>query len=127
MSLAADVAASLGQADRLGVKDATLIRVTPGTRTPDAQSAGTNPTTTSHSCRAFVRSYDAKQVDGTLVKAEDRVISIFADTIDPAAVPQVNDKVTIDGETYRIVGGGKDGTGIASDPANVLYRCHGRR
>lgn len=108
------------------VVDATLIRVTSGTRTPDVQSGGTNPTSTTHACRATVATFESTQIDGTLVKHEDRVISIFAATIVGGAVPQVNDKITIDGDTYRIVGG-KDGKGVRRDPAKAMYYCHGRR
>jgi hypothetical protein len=120
VSLASDVAGSLGLADRLGVTDATLTQYTPGTRTPGALADGTNPTSTTHTCRGFERSFSAHQIDGTIVTANDRMINLFANTIDAVTEPRPNDRVTIGGHTYRIVS-------VERDPATVLYRCHGRR
>jgi hypothetical protein len=120
MSLASDVAASLGQADRLGVTDATLTQYTPGSRTPGTLSGGTNPTSTTHTCRGFERSFDAHQIDGSIVTANDRMINLFADTISAATEPKPNDQVEIGGYTYRIIS-------VQRDPASVMYRCHGRR
>lgn len=124
MGLAEEIGASLGGATRLGVRVANLIRVTPGTRTNGALGAGTNPTETLHACRAFVGSFESEQIDGTLIKTEDRIISIFASTILPAAVPEPNDKIAIDGAVYRIV---KEGFGVQRDPASVMYSCHARQ
>ncbi len=118
MSLASDVAASLGLADRLGVVDATLIKVTPGSRTGGAISAGTNPSTSTDSCRGWERSFKASQIDGTLIMSSDRRINLFGATL--SVVPESGDKVTIGGNTYRILSVERDGAG-------VLYRCHGRR
>lgn len=123
MGLAAELYASLGAATRLGVKPCVLTRVTPGVRLPGAQSAGTNPTTTLHACKAFVGMYKATQINETTVKSEDRVICIFAASILPAAVPEVGDRLEIDGSVYRIVA---DGLGVTSDAAGVLYSCHAR-
>lgn len=112
------------------VKDATLTKSTPGTRAPDAQSAGTNPTTTTHACRAFVDTFDSTQIDGTLIKTEDRIVSIFASTIVGGVTPVPGDKITIEGDTYRIVGGAvgtQEGRGVGRDPASFLYICHGRK
>lgn len=125
-SLAKSFARRMGNATRLGVKPCTLTRVTPGERTPGAQSTGTNPTTTTHTCRAFVGRFEATQIDETTIKSSDRMICVFAESIDPAAVPDVGDKLTIDDETFRIVGG-RDGTGVQRDPAGVMFSCHGRK
>ncbi len=120
MSLASDVANSLGRADRLGVSDATLYTVAAGSRTSGAVSGGTNPQESSHTCRGFERSFAADQINGTTVTANDRMINLFADTISNPAEPKPGDKVTIGGNTYRIISVGRD-------PASVLYSCHGRR
>lgn len=126
-SLAESFAARFGRTGgRLGVQAATLVKVTSGTRAPDAQSAGTNPTSTSHACKAFVGSFTSTELDSTLVKSEDRTISIFGASIADDKTPEPNDKITFDGVTYRIVGG-KDGLGVRRDPASVLYLCHVRR
>ena len=126
MGLKEQVAARFENATRYGVVDATLTRVTSGTRTPDAQSAGTNPTSTTHACKAFAMRFTATQLDDTLVKSDDRMIVVLAATIVGGVVPQAGDKITIEGETFRIVGG-KDGLGVHRDSAGIRYRCHGRR
>ncbi len=120
MSLASEIAGSLGQATRLGVVDATLLVVSAGTRTGGAVSAGTNPQDASHSCRGYERTFDAHLIDGTIIAINDRMITLFADSIATAAVPKSGDKVTIGGSTYRIIS-------VERDPAAVIYICHGRR
>ncbi len=120
MSLASDIAGSLGRATRLGVVDATLYTVAAGSRTSGSVSAGMNAQETSHSCRGFERTFDAKDIDGTTVTANDRIVNLFASTISTPAEPKPGDKVTIGGSTYRIIS-------VARDPATVLFRCHGRK
>lgn len=121
MSLADEVGGSFAATgQRLGVKAATLIVVTPGTRTVGLPSSGTNPTTASHACKGFVSSFDARRINGTLVKADDRMISLFATTLASGVVPKTGDRVTIEGVTFHVVS-------VARDPASVMYQCHGRR
>lgn len=111
--------------------EATLVKVTGGTRTPGAQSAGTNPTTASYACRASVKSWAAQQIDGTIVKADDALIGILGGTIANDAIPETNDKIVIAGATWKIVGGreGKGVTriGVNADGLAAVYRCHARR
>lgn len=126
MGLAEKVAARFGNATRYGVTDATLKKITSGIREPDAQSAGTNPTTVEHACKAFAMRFTSTQIDGTTVKSDDRMIVILAATIANVAVPEVGDKITIEGQTFNIVGG-RDGLGVHRDSASIRYRCHARR
>lgn len=107
------------------VLDATLIIVTPGTRTPNAQSAGTNPTEASYACKGWVKSFESSQIDGTLVKTDDRMIALIGGSIEGDKVPEPGHKITIEGATYRIVGG-SDGKGVTRDVDAAVYRCHGR-
>lgn len=121
MSLADDIGnsfAATGQ--RLGVKAATLIKVTPGTRTPGSLSSGTNPTETSYQCSGFVESYSTFAIANSLAGASDRKISLFAATIPGGVVPDSGDKIIIDGTTYRV----QDITG--RDPAGALFECRCR-
>ncbi len=98
------------------VKSATLIRVTQGTRTPGAISAGTNPTATSYPCGGFVDDFKAYQINNTLVFVGDRLVSIFGASLAAGVTPVPDDKVTIAGSTYRI-------RLVTSDPANGMYVC----
>lgn len=96
----------------------TLTRVTPGVRGPDV-TAGTNPTETAHTCKGVVSDYAVGQIDGTIIKQGDRRIVILAGTIAPAAVPVPNDKLTVEGRTYRIVD-------VRRDPVAATYECQAR-
>ena len=98
---------------------ATLIKVTPGTRTPGAISAGTNPTETSYACRGFVADYTAIEMQNTLIQRGDRKVVLLGASIASAQTPATDDKVTIDGATYRIIT-------VNSDPAKATYTCQAR-
>jgi hypothetical protein len=115
------------------VLDATLTKKAAGTRAPDAQAAGTNPTSTAYSCRGFVKAYKSTQIDNTLVKTEDREVAILGGSLDAGIVPQVGDTVAIEDPpgsgttvTFRLVGG-KDGLGVRTDPDGAVYKCHARK
>lgn len=122
MGLAEDVGGSfIATGARLGVKDATLIKVAPGTRTNGALAAGTNPTTANYACKGFVSSFSAQQIDGTLIRVEDRKISIFGSSLTAGVEPKPGDRITIEGITFNVI------NDVERDPASVKYVCHGRR
>lgn len=98
---------------------ATLIKVTPGTRTPGAASAGTNPTSTSYAGAGILDDFSAAEIDGTIIISGDRLVTLFGASIASGKVPLPDDKVTIGGATYRIIS-------VQNDPANATYTCHAR-
>jgi len=101
------------------VFDVVLISVVPGTRTPGALTAGTNSTETSSTVKGFVDVHKGRHVvaeDGTLVERGDRVVAILGGTLPTGTVPKVNDKVTAEGTTLRIVH-------VERDPAGAVYEC----
>ena len=97
---------------------ATLIKVTPGTRTPTNLSGGTNPTETSYTARGFI-DYEDDDIDGTIVQRGDRIVSLFGASMTSGIFPANGDKVTMDGATYRIIH-------VRRDPAAALYECQAR-
>lgn len=103
------------------VTAATLIKVAPGTRTPGALNAGTNPTTVSHACEGIVKTFDAGLIDGTLVRREDRRISLLVATLPAGVEPKPGDRITIQGATYTVL------EGVERDAASFMFTCHGRR
>jgi len=114
--IAKQVAKGLKKAKLL--KPAILIKVAPGVRGVTI-SAGTNATETPYSAKGFVADYTAFQVDGTLILAGDRKVALVGALIASKQVPAPNDKVTIEGATYRIIR-------VTRDPAAAIYACQAR-
>jgi hypothetical protein len=110
-----------------GVNDATLIKVTPGTRTPGNLTGGTNPTETSYSAKGFLDTLDrgfigrstGNAAGSTLVEEGDVLVALVGDSIASSQVPKPGDKITIRSTTYRIIR-------VEVDPADALYQCLGR-
>lgn len=108
-------------AKRLGkhVLPAVLIKVVNTTRTPGAVSAGLNPTETSHKARGWIESYEAKFIDGTTIRAEDRKVSLLGASIAGKKIPVQGDRVTIEGTTYRVIA-------VSRDPDAAAYELQSR-
>lgn len=112
-----DFAGALGAAagrfgGMLGVQPCVLIKVTPGTATPGSLIDGTNPVETNYPALGKVDAYDPTDIDGTLIVATDRRITLIGSSLPAGITPVPGDKVTIAGTTYRIkppIGG--DGIG----------------
>lgn len=85
---------------------ATLIKVTQGTPTPGNLIGGTNPTETSYTCDGLIEAYTALELTNTLIQANDRKIVLFGASL--FVTPATDDKVTIDGNTYRIIAVARD-------------------
>ncbi len=94
--------------------DATLTKVTPGTRTPGNLTEGTNPTETPKTAEGFIDSQNRRNVGGALVKDGDIIIVLIGNSIEDLTIPAVNDKVTIEGSTYRV-------KAVDRDPAAATY------
>lgn len=111
------IARELGPA----VLPATLIKqVTGTTRTTGQLSGGKTVTTSNHSCRGFIDDYTARQIDGTIVEIGDRRITLLGDTIEGGTIiPEVNDRITIEGNTYKVIR-------INRDPDKATYECQSR-
>lgn len=99
--------------------DGTLTLYTVGTRTGNL-TGGTNPTSTTHTCKAFIDKQNRKSVGGTLVDDGSVIISIIGDSISPAGVPRGEDTIALESNTYRI-------KKIDRDPAAALYTCLTKR
>ncbi len=98
-----------------GVLDATLIVVTPGTRTSGNLTGGTNPTTESKSCKGFKDTLKKLRPHDVVEDASDLVV-LLGDSIEDKAVPVAGDQVTIEGATKKILK-------VARDPAGATYEC----
>lgn len=103
------------------VSAATLTKTTPGTRTPGSLGAGTNSTTTAHSCEGIVKLFDAGLIDGTIVRREDRKINLLISSLPDGVEPKPGDTITIQGATYTVLGD------VGRDAAKFMFTCHGRK
>jgi len=104
----------------IGVKSATLIKVTNGARTGGSISAGTNPTETNYPCLALVEHYSTFSIANSLATAQDRKISIFGGSLPTGVVPTSGDKVIAEGVTYHV----QELTD--RDPAGAMYTVKAR-
>lgn len=119
--LAKLIAKNLGKQKLLGFGPLVLVRITAGTRTPDSQAAGTNPTTTSYPCKGRLGSQRSTVVKGgTLASVSTLTISILGATLPDGVEPLAGDRITRLGVSYQIVPDGavnRDGLGAVYDCA----------
>ena len=109
-----DIAGIVASAIGPGVLDATLTRVTPGTRGADL-TAGTQPTTATYACKGFMDSKDHKSINGTLVTNGDVIIVLIGGTISSGSIsPETNDQILIEGANYVV-------SGLDRDPAGATF------
>lgn len=106
----------------LKVTSCTLIKSTPGTRTPGAISGGTNPTTSQFKALGMVADYSAYYIANGLVSQGDRKVTLFGASIQGGAVPEPGDRVAIGGETLTIYADGVQGDGV-----KATYSCRCRK
>lgn len=98
----ADIAGKVFAALNGQLLAATLTKVVSGTRTPGSLTGGTNPTETGYAAQGFIDSKNRKNIGGTLVENGDLMIVLIGDSIASNQVPEVGDKVTIEGSSYWI-------------------------
>ena len=103
-----------------GALPATLTLVDPGYLPPSQLTGPPQERTSDHAARGLVNEYDEKQVDGTIIQRGDRVVTLYAGSISGRVVPRQNDRVTIDGGTYRIIA-------VCSGAGRATYECQSRR
>jgi hypothetical protein len=110
----------------IGMKSATLIRSTPGARTPGLVAGGTNPTTTPYPCQALIEVLTVNTVPATLVQVDDRKIGILGASLPAGIIPSSNDRVTlvdVDGvsKTFRLI------APISGDGVGAMFEFQARK
>lgn len=93
-----------------------LTKITTGTRTAGSLTAGANPTTVEHTFEGFLEQKEVRR-KGQIGADHAHVLTIITNSIKPTAVPEVNDKATIESLTLEIV------EILARDPAAAVYEC----
>jgi hypothetical protein len=114
-----DIAGIVNQSMGTGLLPCTLIKVVDQVRDPNNMTAGTTPIYNNYSARGFIEDYKDYQVNGTTVRTGDRMVSILGASISGSKIPEADDKVTIEGDTYNIVR-------VMRDPAGAMYSCQAR-
>ena len=108
-----DVPGLVGEVLGNGATSATLVKVTRGTRNPANPTQGTNPQTVNYACVGIVVEYSTRDIDGELVTARDRRITIPSTSLPSGIEPGSGDRVIIDGNTYEIVRVTRDAFGAS--------------
>jgi hypothetical protein len=113
-------------ASTVGLKAATLIRSTPGARTPGLIASGTNPTVTTYPCQALIEVLTVNNVPATLVQMDDRKIGILGASLPPGILPTSTDRVSlldVDGvsKTFRLV------APISGDGVGAMFEFMARK
>lgn len=111
----ADIAGKIDRAMSRRLPRATLVVITPGTRTAGSLSGGTQPTKSNHRCRAVRVGVSALRPDTIRPETKDAVL-IIAQSIKPTAVPKENDQIIIKNVTALIVS-------VTTDPADASHLC----
>lgn len=97
-----------------GLMPATLTVVTTGTRTVGNLSSGTNPTSTTHTCRGVVLDRVRGEVD---VKRTASQVGILGASLPAGVDPKPLDRVTIESIAYVI-------ERTERDAAGAMHVCH---
>lgn len=104
--------------------DATLTKVTSGTRTPGSVTAGTNPTEVEYPCKGFIDMQRRQFATGALVRADNLIALLIGDTINGGnTAPEPGDHITIEGTEYIIPEDGE----VNRDPDAATYECEVRK
>ena len=120
--LSGSLAKSIGKAFKSTFLDAVLTR-------DNATAGGTpyDPSPTSaatYPCKAIFAQWSDYIVAGGLVKGADRKILILATSL--AIVPDIGDRVTIDGVTLTIYSEGEGRAAVTTDPAKAIWTARAR-
>jgi hypothetical protein len=60
---------------------------------------------TKHGCRGFIEDFSSASIDGTLIKAGDRKVTLLTNTIEGGVLPEGGvgrDRVTVEGKTWGV-------------------------
>lgn len=128
----ADIAGQIYKALGNSLLDATLTRVTAGTRDAAALTAGqvVDASSTSYPCKGFIEDYRDGEIDGTAIRHGDRKIILLGKSLPDSIDPLPGDVIAIEGESWVIVpaaGDGRVARGVNRDPAGATFACQARQ
>lgn len=115
-------------ADRLGehMLDATLTRSRATERDPYVTSGGTQPTSTDYAALGFVKSFDDAIFPNTIVSADHVIVVLLGASIEDDAIPEANDRITIEHPPESGVMRTFHVEAVKSDPVGATYKLLAR-
>lgn len=121
MSLLDDIAQIVGDAIPAAglTRDAVLTKLVDQVSAPGDASGSGNPIATTFAAQGIVSDYTAFELQNTLIKTGDRKVKLLATTIAGGAVPEPQDRITIEGATYVVVD-------VRRDAASAIYTAQCR-
>lgn len=114
----ADISSKIARALGGRLLSGALTSYSPGARTPSSLASGTNPSKTEHTFRG-IRIGKVGVQKGTLLPQTKDAVLILGGTISPPVVPSENDRITIEGRVFVVVG-------VERDPDAASYTCQVR-
>lgn len=109
-----DIAGIVAKEIGPGLVDATIHRMTWSDRDPADPGAGLAIVEDDISCKGVLSFFDIREIDGTLVEANDRLVIIIVGTMSEEVEPVPQWAVTIEDKRYNIVR-------VRRDPAAATY------
>lgn len=97
-----------------GLVEGTLTRVEQGSRTAGSLTGGKSEGTTSHVFQGFLEQREIRR-EGQVAADVVQAVTILGGSVDPPAVPEVNDRATLEGITVTLI------RLLERDPAAATY------
>jgi hypothetical protein len=109
-----DIAAIVYEATKGQLIKGTITKVTEGARNPLDITAGLSRTETDYPLEGFIESKRFENAEGFTTLKQGEIITIIGNSC--AVVPEVSDKITMEGTKFTILN-------IMRDPAAATYEC----
>ena len=109
-----DIAGIIAKEIGPGLVDATIHRQTQSDRDPSDPGAGLPVTEDDITCKEVLAFFDIKEIDGTLVQEDDRLVIVIVGTMSEEVEPLPTWGVTIEDKRYTVIR-------VRRDPAAATY------
>ena len=96
-----------------------LLKRSVASRTSGSLTSGKKVSFRGFSCRGMLDSYDESRIDETNIKTGDRRVMILGDTLPKGVVPQPDDRIEAEGDTFTVIA-------VMRDPDAATYTCQVR-
>lgn len=106
-----------GIADAGGVLDVSLIKVTHGDRGSNSTGGEARIESAPIACKGFINNKTSMRKGDSLTTEENNSVLILGASLPAGTIPELNDKITVEGSTFQIIKTPK------RDPAAATYIC----